>query len=342
MNNHIGKLTPNKTNNLIAQRLGAPNKSVILGPGPGLDFGVVDCGNGTIMAIAEDPIFPAAGLPLEMMGEFTVHIGASDVAVSGIKPQFLTYSLLLPPETSIDETEKLIQKISDTCKKLDITIVGGHTGWYAAVNIPIIGGVTVWGYAKTDEWISPGGASDGDILLMTKGPGIEASALLAVLYAQKETSLDKDTINSLLNRQSQITVVEDALIAYKTGGVKAMHDATEGGVYGGLWEIMTACNVNIDIKIDDSMVPSDIMAFARYLDFDPWAIISEGTLLAAVEENSIEKIQSAWKSAGIDSYIVGRFSKELKDSLLTINGKTSVLKEPDTDPFWNLYNNALS
>ena len=51
---------------------------------------MVDIGNDRVMAIAEDPIFPAPNLPLEIMGWFTVHIGASDVAVTGITPQFMT------------------------------------------------------------------------------------------------------------------------------------------------------------------------------------------------------------------------------------------------------------
>ena len=340
--NHVGKLTPNKTNELISDKLGFKRDSLILGPGPGLDFGVVDCGNGKIMAIAEDPIFPAAGLPLEMMGEFTVHIGASDVAVSGIKPQFMTYSLLLPPGTPVNEVENLIQKISDTCKELEITIAGGHTGWYPAVNIPIIGGVTVWGYADKDDWVSPAGAENGDILLMTKGPSIEAAALLAVLYSQKKTSLSEKTLKSLLNRVSQISVVNDALIAYEAGGVKAMHDATEGGVYGGIWEIMAACGVNLEVNIDDSMVPFDIMEFSKYLDFDPWAAISEGTLLAAVKPESVDKIRNVWKKSGIESFVIGKFSSELKESIITVNGKTDLLSEPGTDPFWNLFDKALS
>ncbi len=338
-NSHVGKLTPDKMNALIENRLGASGDSLILGPGAGLDFGVLDCGNGMVMAIAEDPIFPAAGLPLEMMGEFTVHIGASDVAVSGIKPSFMTYSLLLPPGTPVEETEKIIQKISDTAKALDIAIAGGHTGWYSAVSLPIVGGITVWGFAPKDKWVSPGGAQPGDLLLMTKGPAIEAAALLGVLYSQKETPLPRETLESLAGRVSQITVVEDALTAWEAGGVHAMHDATEGGVYCGMWEMKNASGAGLEARLSRDMVPADIQALADYLRFDPWAAISEGTLLAAVSPESAGAVREAWSRKGIDSYVLGTFT-EGKTSLVT-DGRETAFREPEADPFWNLFDNAL-
>lgn len=333
--NHVGKLSPDKMNALVENRLGAPNSQIVLGPGPGLDFGVVDCGNGMFMAIAEDPIFPAAGLPLEMMGEFTVHIGASDIAVSGIKPQFMTYSLLLPPGTSEEDTGKLIQKISDTAKELNISIVGGHTGWYSAVTLPIIGGVTVWGYS--DKWVSPGGAKAGDYLLMTKGPGIEAAALLGVLYSQKENTIPESIKEKLLERVHQITVVKDAEAAYKTGWVHAMHDATEGGVYGGLWEMKASAEIGLEVNLSDSMIPEDIKYLADYLDFDPWSVISEGTLLCAAKD--ADAVMKAWQEQGIESVVIGRFTES--ESSLTVNGEKREFAEPAQDPFWKLFDNAL-
>jgi len=110
-----------------------------VGPLTGVDAAVIEVG-GKALVIAEDPIFPAAGLPLETFGWFTMHIGASDVAVMGVRPQFATYSLLMPPNTPDEEFETIVESIHQAALELGIAIVGGHTGYYPVVVTPIIGG----------------------------------------------------------------------------------------------------------------------------------------------------------------------------------------------------------
>lgn len=337
-NTHVGKLSPSRTNALLADSYGVSTDKLIVGPGPGLDAAILDVGDGRVMAIAEDPIFPAPGLPLELMGWFTVHIGASDVAVTGVKPEYMTYTLLLPPGCPESDARNIITSISDTAKDLGISIVGGHTGWYGAVTMPIVGGVTVWGFAPESEWISPGGAQDGDVILMTKGPSIEASVLLAVLYKDRLADrISPELMETLLNRTSQITVVEDAQIAFGVKGVHAMHDATEGGVLGGLYEMSAASGLAVYADIDAVAVPEDISQLASALDFDPWAAISEGTLLAAVNPDAVDAVIAAWADKGIESFRLGCFKSSGNPSTIRRNSEVADLDESGVDPFWALF-----
>jgi len=376
-NELVGKPSPSRLKKLLAGHFGAPSPSVLVGPGPGLDAAVVDIGGGRVMVIAEDPIFPAPGLPLEIMGEFTVHIGASDVAVTGVKPTAMTYTLLLPPGCPESDAALIISSISRTAESLGITIVGGHTGWYGAVTIPTVGGVTVWGFAEAGQWVSPGGARHGDALLMTKGPAIEASALLAVLYRERLAArLAAQTLDTLCARTSEITVVADALTAFAAGaapaktdaaaaaaprdearrnaptraaapsgldnGVHAMHDATEGGVLGGLWEMADASGLTVHADLDAAPVPEDIAELADALGFDPWRAISEGTLLAAVAPEAADAVLSAWAKVGIKGYRLGSFDGQARKSTIRSSGMTEPLTEPGIDPFWPLFFAGLS
>jgi hydrogenase expression/formation protein HypE len=357
----VGKPSPSRLKKLLGGNFGATSPSVIVGPGPGLDAAVVDIGDGRVMVVAEDPIFPAPGLSLEIMGEFTVHIGASDVAVTGVKPTMMTYTLLLPPACPEPDASLIIRSISRTAAALGITIVGGHTGWYGALSIPTVGGVTVWGFAEAGQWISPGGARQGDTLLMTKGPAIEASALLAVLYRERLAGrIPPKMLDDLCSRTSEITVVTDALTAFAAGSaggaprspregaahpprdkaenaVHAMHDATEGGVLGGLWEMAEASGIALHANLDAAPVPEDIVALADALGFDPWRAISEGTLLAAVAPEAADAVLSAWARAGIKGYRLGAFDGRAGKSTIHSSGMTETLTEPGVDPFWPLF-----
>ena len=358
----VGKPSPRRLGKLLAGCFGAREPRLIVGPGPGLDAAILGVGRGRVMVVAEDPIFPAPGLPLEIMGEFTVHIGASDVAVTGARPTHMTYTLLLPPTCPERDAAVVIRSISKTAKRLGISIVGGHTGWYGAVTIPIVGGVTVWGFAEKGGWVSPGGARDGDLLLMTKGPAIEASALLAVLYRKRlERLVPRKSLDALCARTREITVVKDALVAFEAGrpvgplggkrrasaarggnGVHAMHDATEGGVLGGLWEMSEASGLRLRADLDAVRVPADIAALAAALRFDPWQAISEGTLLAAVAPRAAARVLDAWRRAGIPGFCIGEFDSTLRRNTLRRGGRTGPLPEPGKDPFWPLFFKGLS
>ena len=340
----VGKLSPARMAALCANSIGRPDSKLLVGPGAGLDAAILELADGRVMAVAEDPIFPAVGLPLETFGWFTAHIGASDVAVTGVRPSHMTYSLLLPPGYPERDAKTIVDSVSAAARDLGITIVGGHTGWYGAVTIPIVGGITVWGFAERDRWVSPGGARDGDVLLMTKGPGVEAAALLTVLRRQRlESRIGPRLLERALARTSEITVVEDALVAFGAGGVHAMHDATEGGVLTGIWEIGHAAGIPVACNFDTVPVPEDIAAVARELGFDPWAAISEGTLLAAVAPDAVAGVVAALAGKGIPAWALGRFDASLardpatRTGLLVRGGVTRPLPEPAEDPFWALF-----
>lgn len=237
----VGKIDLDFFKKVVDQRFGKESDKVLVPPLTGVDAGVVDIGGGNVLVVAEDPIFPAPNQPLETFGWYTVHIGASDVAVMGVKPQYMTYSLLVPPDTSDEDLETIVKSVDETAKELGISIVGGHTGYYPAVVAPVIGGITVFGITKKDQYVTPAGAKPGDKVILTKGPAIEATGLLAVLYESR--LLEKhgqDLVEKAKKLCQKMTVVEDALTAMDAGGVTGMHDATEGGVVGGLYEIANA------------------------------------------------------------------------------------------------------
>ncbi|HXW99419.1 MAG TPA: AIR synthase related protein, partial [Methanomicrobiales archaeon] len=107
----IGKIDRESFESFLLARLGRKDPTVIVPPQTGVDAGVVDLEDGRVLIVAEDPIFAIPGQPLEMFGWYTVHIGASDVAVMGVPPRYMTYTLLMPPETPHPDFRTIVDAI---------------------------------------------------------------------------------------------------------------------------------------------------------------------------------------------------------------------------------------
>lgn len=341
MKTMIGKVNDSFFRQSILPFIGAESSQVVVGPTMGVDAAILKMGE-QYLAIAEDPIFPSPASTPEDFGWFTVHIGASDVAVLGIKPQFMTYSLLIPPGTSEDYIRRLVESISNTACELGIAIVGGHTGFYPSVATPTIGGITVWGTGS--EFVLPSGAQVGDAVIVTKGAAIEATGILASELGKRmrRDGVALELIEKASQRRFQMSVVKDAAVAMQVGGVHAMHDATEGGVARGLWEVAEASGVGLRIERDKVLVPEDIRVTCDYFGLDPYISISEGTMVMTCDPEKAEAMLRAFQEAGIEASVVGKVVPKDKGRVwVTANGEEPLVAPPE-DPFWEVFFAAMT
>jgi hydrogenase expression/formation protein HypE len=339
----IGKVDLDTFTSVLLPRLGKSDESVIVPPKAGVDAGVIDIGNDRVLIVAEDPIFAIPQQPLEMFGWYTVHIGASDVAVMGVKPRYMTYTLLMPPETKDEDFCTIVDAIHRAAFELEIAIVGGHTGYYPGFEAPTIGGVTVFAIADKHGYVTPAGATPGDDVILTKGPAIETAGILSVI---KEKELLEKYPPRLVEKAKalcqQMTVVADALLAMDSGGVTAMHDATEGGVIGALFEIASASGVGMEIYEQAFVYPDEVRMVCETFGIDPIAAIAEGSLLITVRPSRSESVVFKLRSAGIHASIVGKVTDDVETrTLKRRDGTIAPLEIPRQDPFWPVFFDGL-
>ncbi|NPV71539.1 MAG: AIR synthase [Firmicutes bacterium] len=338
----IGKVNDDFFRRAILPHTGAHSPHVVVGPKMGVDAAVLKFGE-EYLVVAEDPIFPGPTTSPEDYGWITVHIGASDVAVLGVKPGFMTYTLLLPPGTLDDYTERLVRSISDCARELGIAVVGGHTGFYGAVVVPTIGGITVWGTGR--EVITPGGAREGDVVVLTKGAAIEAAGILASELGERllAAGVGPDLVDRARLRFKEMSVVADAEVATRAGGVHAMHDATEGGVARGLWEVAEASGAGLEIDRAKVPVPADVAAVCDHFGLDPYEVISEGTLVLTCDPARAENLLEAFRSHGIEAAVCGRVVPAGSGRWwIGDDGRREPLTPPPVDRFWEVFFNALA
>jgi hydrogenase expression/formation protein HypE len=337
-----GKVTSAVFSRVILERLGAPDPGVLVGPKHGVDVGVVQVAPGVVMALTTDPVSVVPAYGWRRAAWFAVHILASDAATSGLPLRWMTVDLNLPPTLADEDLAELWSAYSDACAELGIAVVTGHTGRYDGCDWPMVGGSTCAAIGPEDAYVTPTMASPGDLLVVTKGAAIEATALFGATFGERlAAELGAETAAAADALFESMTVVPEARIAAAYGlrdaGVTAMHDATEGGVLGGLVEIALASEAGVRVELDAIPVRPEVRAVCDHVGIDPYISISEGTLLATVRPQHADGFLAALAAGGIDAAIVGEVTDEAAGHVLVEGGRERPLTHPGLDPFWGAF-----
>ena len=338
----LGKATPEFFDEVIFPRLGADDPGVIVGPRHGVDFGAVAIGE-QVLVMSTDPFFIAPSLGWERAAWFALHIIASDVAVSGIPPKYLAVDLNLPPEMDEGTLATIWKTIDEEASRLGIAVVSGHTARYAGCSFPMVGGATVFGVGAAGELIDPRRARVGDRILITKGPAIETTGLMSVQFPEFiEERLGPDAVRDAQSVFFQMSVVKDARIAAEAGRVTAMHDATECGIWGAVHEMARAAGTGALVDKREIVAQDIVVSTCRVFDIDPYAAISEGTLVAAVAPESVDAVLEALLRENIPASAVGELTDAGDGVRVFDDGGTRPLQHPGVDPFWGRFEEYLA
>jgi hydrogenase maturation factor len=337
-----GKATPELFERVILRRLGASDPDVLVGPRHGVDVGVVRVAEGVAMAITADPVFVVPAYGWERAAWFAVHILASDAATSGLPLRWMAVDLNLPPEVTDDDLTELWDAFHRACEGIGVAVVTGHTARYDGCAWPMVGGAVCMASGPQDRYVTPEMARVGDRVVVTKGAAIEATALFAATFPERlARGVGADTVTRADALFEHMTVVPEATVARRFGlrdeGVTSMHDATEGGVLGGLAEVAAASGVGMRVDLAAIPVRPEVAAVCEHAGMDPYAAISEGTLIATVVPARAEGFLSALAEAGIDAADVGEVTAAAAGRVLVTGEGEVPLEHPGLDPFWEAF-----
>ena len=326
----VGKLDPDLLKQLLFKCLGAPSDRVIVGPKIGEDAAVIDFA-GKILAVHSDPITGA----IENIGWLAVNVCANDIATRGVRPLWMLIVMLLPQNIKTVQLSQIANQIDEAAKELGITVVGGHSEITLGITRPILVATTL-GEAEKAKFVSSSEAKIGDQIIVTKGAAIEGTAILSTEFDKYlQTRVGVNVVKRAQKFIKMISIVRDALTAMAVGGVHAMHDATEGGIAGGLQEIAWASKVGITAHEEKIPIYEETRKICQVLNIDPLKTISSGTLIISAHPEKAEKIVTALEREGVKASIIGQVVEAEKGSYLhRTDGSKLDLSEPVKEELW--------
>lgn len=324
----IGKVSGKLLERMVLSTIQFHRKDVLVHAGLGEDSAVIDFGD-EVCLVSTDPITGA----VEGIGELAVHVSCNDIAANGGAPIGVQIVLLLPEHTKEEQIRKIMEDVQITAAKLGAEVIGGHTEITSKVSECILS-VTAVGRAPKDRYVTSGDARVGDDILISKGVGIEATAIIARDFPHLlPFTVTDEEIRSFTK---QLSVVPEGLLAAEFG-VSAMHDITEGGLLGAVSEMCIASGVGAEIWERDVFVPALTRKITDQLHLDPLALLSSGSMLIAAADGKglLRKLEKE----GISAYIVGQITQ---DELVLIrkNGKKETIPHYVQDELWLLFARA--
>lgn len=301
-----GKLPAELLARLIETYRTAPDPAVLVAPGVGRDAAAIAVGD-DVLVVKSDPITFATS----HAARYLVTVNANDVACLGATPRWMTVVGLCPAGSATEaDVEALFAELRDACVAQGISLIGGHTEITASVRHPVLVG-TLLAETTRERLLNPGGALEGDEILLTKSVGLEGTALLAsekhddLLPMLGEERLRE--ARKLLYRPG-ISVVAEARAALRGAGVHALHDPTEGGVATGVWELAETSGHGAEVDRSALPILPETQAICDYFSIDPLGLLSSGALLMAVAPEAVNALMARLREDRITASRIGRIT----------------------------------
>ncbi|MDY4280407.1 MAG: hydrogenase expression/formation protein HypE [[Pasteurella] mairii] len=269
-----------------------------------------------------DPIF----FPNSNIGKLAVCGTVNDVVVCGAIPKFLSCGFILEEGLPLADLEQIIQAMAETCRQANIQVVTGDTKVVAKgavdkifINTSGIGVIPPhidWGVHQI---------AVGDQIIVSGTLGDHGATILNLrenLGIQTDLQSDCAVLTPLIDRLRPI------------GGVKAVRDATRGGVNAVLHEFAQAQQVGI--QIDETALPirPEVRGICELLGLDPLNFANEGKLVIVAEASKTQDILTALRThpLGENAALIGEVTADKKVRALGIFGQSRLLDLPTNEP----------
>lgn len=324
----IGKLPEPVLIRSVLKQVKHRREEVLIGPAIGQDCAALCVDADESIVLSSDPITGTT----KDIGPLSVYITTNDLAAAGAEPIGLMITILLPERVREAALKKMMADIEATCARLNIDVLGGHTEVTNVVSQPLIS-VTGVGKIKTSQLSALKDIQPELDLVVTKWVGLEATTIIA---KEKEEEILKVFSSSFLNTAKSfdqyLSVIPESKIAMEHG-VSAMHDITEGGIFGAIWEMAAGADLGVDVDLKKIPIRQETVEICELFGVNPYLIMSSGSMLIATSDGHglVDKLAQA----GIHSAVIGK-TKCNNDRIIRNGEEIRYLDKPQTDELYKV------
>ena len=327
----VGKLDSDVLKRIVIDKIKYKNENVKVRAGVGEDCAVVGYGDYDCV-ISTDPITSS----INDVGRLSIHISCNDIASNGVQPIAITLAVMLPKGTAEEDVEKIMAQAAKSAEDVGVEIVGGHTEITEAVNQPVIVS-TAFGKVVAGESQSASDMRAGDVILMTKQAGLEGTGIICSDYEEELSKvLSADELAEGKRMLDDVSVVKEGVIAGKIG-THGMHDVTEGGILGAVWEMCNISGLGVLLDEDEIAVSEVTEKVCAHFSIDWKRLISSGCMIIVASAEKADDICAELGKNGVMVSEIGRVTMADEGLMLKkSDGSLEEIDPPKTDELYRV------
>jgi len=252
------------------------------------------------------------------IGKLAIAGTCNDLSMMGAQPKFLSCGFMIEEGLSFKELEEIVKTMSNELNKIGAKIVCGDTKVVPKGSVDkIFINTSGIGEIKKDN-ISAHNLEIGDIVLVNGDIGRHGSIIMANRYdVETEATTDCkvlwDEVNALIEADINI---------------KALRDATRGGISAVLNEWVKASGVGIDVNEENLPISDEVVGLCEIFGFEPMDLANEGTFIVAVDKKDSEKALEVLKKFNQNANIIGEVTDTKKVVLSSSYGTKRYIELP--------------
>ncbi|HEU5474970.1 MAG TPA: hydrogenase expression/formation protein HypE [Actinophytocola sp.] len=285
------------------------------------DAAVLAVGGGRLALTTDSFVVSPLFFPGGNIGDLAVNGTVNDLAVSGARPLYLTAGFILEEGFPVADLMTIVDSMRAAADAAGVSIATGDTkvvqrgkadGCYLNT-----AGVGVF---EHERQLGVATARPGDAVLVS-GPIGEHG--VTVMLARGELDIEAD----LVSDTAPVHGLVAGLLA-ATSGVRAMRDATRGGVATILNEVAKAANVAVVVDEERIPVGTEVRGASELLGIDPLYVACEGRIVAIVDGAEAQTALAALRRhpLGAQAAVIGRIKADPPGLVLlnTVFGGTRI------------------
>lgn len=254
----------------------------------------------------------------------------NDLAAAGCEPLGILVTLLFPEGTEEPWLRDTMRALAEECSAQHMAVLGGHTQGTDAVKTPLL---QITGVGRKENGQQAAKWSGLDIVV-TKWVGLEGTVLLAeAKEAELRTRFPQAMLDEAKAYAAYLSIRSEAALAGKSG-ISAMHDLSEGGIFGGLWELAERTGVGLDIDLKQIPLRQETVEICEFFGLNPYELCSQGSLLLFAEDGTT--LVRALAEQQICATVIGK-TTDGNDRILHNEEEKRYLEPPKMDEIYKIF-----